>query len=159
NGGKIRSTAEAATAKNDLTAAYNDAAGRANAPVILGSTINGTTLAPGLYRTSAAAVVGPNDLILDASSASNPATAVFVFQIHDALTTAQSNKVVLTGGALAKNVYWQVGSSATLGASSQMKGNILALTAITIGKNASLQGRAMARNASVTLDTNAISAP
>ena len=81
----------------------------------------------------------------------NP-NALFVFQAGSGLTTAGS--VVLIGGAQAKNVYWQVGSSATLGTASAWQGNILALTTITLVDNATLKGRALARNGAVSLGTN-----
>ncbi|MGI5212303.1 ice-binding family protein [Plantactinospora sp. CA-290183] len=131
--------AVALQAKNDLTTAYNDAAGRTpftNLPAELG----GLTLTEGVYRIGAAQLTGT--LTLDAQN--NPA-AVFIFQIASTLTTASNSSVVLVNGASACNVYWQVGSSATLGTGTDFVGNILAQTSITLNTGADLQGRALAQ--------------
>ena len=142
--------AVALQAQNDLTAAYNTLAGLpcptpANAIV---ADLGGTTLLPGVYCTaSGIGVTGV--LTLDGNGDPD---ATFVFQAGTSLVTAGS--VVLINGAQAQNVYWQVGTSATLGTASQWKGNILALTSITLVDNANLIGRALARNGSVTLGTN-----
>jgi hypothetical protein len=82
---------------------------------------------------------------------------VFIFQISSTLTTGSGSHVILANGAKACNVFWQVGSSATLGTNSVFKGNILALTSITITTGVNLEGRALARNGAVTLDTDVIS--
>jgi len=82
---------------------------------------------------------------------------VFIFQVTSTLITGSGSHVVLTNGASACNVFWQIGSSATLGTNSVFKGNILALTSITLTTGADLQGRALARNGAVTLDGNTIS--
>jgi hypothetical protein len=87
------------------------------------------------------------------------ANAVFIFQIGSTLTTIGSTQVVLAGSAQAKNVFWQVGSSATLGTSSIFMGTIMALQSITVDTGATLTGRALARNGAVTLDSNTITAP
>jgi len=87
------------------------------------------------------------------------ANAVFIFQIGSTLTTLGATQVVLSGGTQAKNVFWQVGSSATLGTTSIFAGTIMALTSITLDTGASLQGRALARNGAVTLDSNVITDP
>jgi hypothetical protein len=96
------------------------------------------------------------NVTLDAQGNAN---AVFIFQIGTTLTTVTSTQVVLAGGAQAKNIFWQVGSSATLGTNSIFKGNILALTSITITTGVNLDGRALAQNGAVTLDSNTITAP
>lgn len=137
----------AATAQGDLTTAYNQLAGLA-CGTTLTADLGGTTLAPGVYcSTSSQGLTGV--LTLDAGG--NP-NATFVIQVASALTVAGS--VNLIGGADAKNVYWQIGSSATIGTGSLMKGNIVALTSITLVDAATLLGRALARNGAVTLGTN-----
>jgi hypothetical protein len=139
-------------AQASLTIAYNDAAGRSTAPISMAGDLGGQTLAPGLYKsTSTLAITG--DLTLDGNGDPN---AVFIFQIGSALTVATRGRVVLSGGAKAANVFWQVGSSATLGTYSALKGTILAYASITIATGATLDGSALAQNAAVTLDTNAV---
>ena len=113
---------------------------------------SGRHLPVGVYKsTSSLAISG--DVTLDAHG--NP-NAVFIFQISSTLTTGSGSHVVLANGAKACNVFWQVGSSATLGTNSVFKGNILALTSITITTGVNLEGRALARNGAVTLDTDVI---
>src|SRR6202521_3678373 len=135
-----------------LTIAYNDAAGRSTAPISVAGDLGGQTLAPGLYKsTSTLAITG--DLTLDANGDPN---AVYIFQVGSALTVATHGRVVLSGGAKAANVFWQVGSSATLGTYSAFKGTVMAYASITIATGATLDGSALAQNAAVTLDTNAV---
>jgi len=138
-------------AKNDLVTAYNDAAGRSSTATVSGD-LAGRTLTPGVY-TSASSLGLSGQLTLDAQG--NPA-AVFVFQAGSSLIVGSGSQINLIGGAQACNVYWQVGSSATIGTSSSFVGNILALTSITMTTGATLQGSALARNGAVTLDTNTI---
>jgi hypothetical protein len=145
----------AAQAQLDLTAAYNSAAGLASNAVLPGD-LSGLTLTPGVYTNSSTVMISAGNFTLNAGG--NP-NAIFVFQVGSALTTLGSTQVVLAGGAQAKNVFWQVGSSATLGTSSIFKGTILALTSITLDNGASLQGRALARNGAVTMDSNTITDP
>ncbi len=145
----------AAGAQSDLTTAYNDAAGRsptANVPAFIGA---GQTLAPGVYKASSSLDVG-GSLTLDAGG--NP-NAVFIFQAPSTLVTDSASSVVLTGGAQACNVFWQVGSSATLGTDSAFTGSILALTSISVQTGDTIAGRALARNGAVTLDDDTITAP
>ncbi|HVA57567.1 MAG TPA: ice-binding family protein [Gemmatimonadaceae bacterium] len=141
--------AVAAQGQIDLTAAYNELAGlpcpAANAIV---ADLGGTTKPAGVYCTASGIGV-TGTLTLDGGGDPN---ATFVFQAGSSLTTA--GNVVLINGAQAKNVYWQVGSSATLGTASQWQGNILALTSITLVDNATMLGRALARNGAVTLGAN-----
>ena len=138
-----------------LTIAYNDAAARTTGVVGVAGDLGGKTLGPGLYKsTSNLAVTG--NLTLDAKGNQN---AVFIFQIVSALTVNSTSGVVLSGGAKAANVFWQVGSSATLGTGSAFKGTILALTSIAMATRATLDGRALARNGAVILDSNAIAVP
>jgi hypothetical protein len=145
--------AVALQAKSDLTAAYTNAAQWTPATSVSGD-LGGQTLTPGAYN-SASSLGLTGTLTLNAQG--NPG-AVFIFQMGSTLTTAAASRVVLTGGAQAANVYWQVGSSATLGTNSVLAGNILALTSITVTTGATINGRALAINGAVTLDTNTITA-
>lgn len=141
----------AAKAQAALTTAYIDAAGRSGGTTVAGDLV-GKTFTAGVYKsTSSLALSG--DVTLDAQGDS---AAVFIFQISSTLTTGSGSHVVLANGAKACNVFWQVGSSATLGTNSVFKGNILALTSITITTGVNLQGRALARNGAVTLDTDVV---
>jgi hypothetical protein len=144
--------AVAGTAQSDLTTAYNDAAGRSSTATVSGD-LAGRTLSPGVY-TSASSLGLTGNLTLDAHG---DKSAVFVFQAGSTLTTQSGSRVLLTGGAQSCNVYWQVGSSATIGTSTAFTGNILALTSISLTTNATLDGSALARNGAVTLDSNVVS--
>jgi hypothetical protein len=151
-GGAIhKADGAAAQAQAALTAGYIDAAGRSGGTSVAGDLV-GKTFTAGVYKsTSSLAISG--DVTLDAQG--NP-DAVFIFQISSTLTTGSGSHVVLINGAKACNVFWQVGSSATLGTNSVFKGNILALTSITVTTGVNLEGRALARNGAVTLDTDVI---
>ena len=132
-------------AQADLLAAYNEAVNRSsNAQTLLGN-LGGLTIYPGLYVNSTSVMIsgtGANAILtLDAQGDPN---AVFVFQMGSTLTTGTGTSIVLSGGAQAKNVYWQVGSSATLGTYSIFKGNILAAVAITVNSGAAVEGRLFA---------------
>jgi len=142
----------AALAQADLTTAYNNLAGRTGATNVSGN-IGGTTKTPGLYKSTSSLEISSGDLTLDAQG---NASAIFIFQIASTLTTTTDRKVILTNSANAFNVFWQVGSSATIGTNSTFKGNILALTSITLNTGASLDGRALARTGAVTLDTTSV---
>ncbi len=141
-------------AKNDLIAAYDNAAGQGPQNPIVGN-LGGQTLVAGVY-SSAASIALTGTLTLNA--AGNP-DAVFVFQAGSSLTTASGSSVNLINGAQSCNVFWQVGSSATLGTNSSFVGTVLALTDITVTTSAVIAGRVLARNGAVTLDTNTISRP
>jgi len=142
-------------AKADLTTAYNDAAGRT--PVTTVPTeLGGTTLVAGVYGSAAGTFGITGTVTLNGQGDPN---AVFVFKTASTLITATGSSVSLIGSAQACNVFWQVGSSATLGGSTSFKGTILALTSITLVTGATIEGRALARNGAVTLDTNTINAP
>ncbi len=142
----------AQAAQRALTAAYNDAAGRAGAVTLTGD-IGGQTLTPGVYNSaSSLAITGV--LTLDAQG--NP-DAVWIFQIGSTLTTAVSNSVVeLINGAQAQNVFWQVGSSATLNGGTYFSGTIMAQASITANANVNVNGRLLARTGAVTLDADSI---
>ncbi len=146
----------AMAAQADLTIAYNDAASR-QPPQALPADVGGRTLAPGVYKTGATPALGvTGTLTLDGQG--DPG-AVFVFQVGSALTTAVNSHVNLIGGAKPGNVFWQIGSSATLGTSSTFAGSILALTSISIDSGVTLNGRALARNGAVTLINDTINVP
>ena len=151
NGSQHVTDAVAAQAQTDLTTAYNDAAGQAPTGTV-SADLGGQRLAPGVYR-SASSLGLTGALTLDAQGNAN---AVFIFQAGSTLTTASASSVNLVNGAQACNVFWQVGSSATLGTASSFRGSILALTSITVTTAATVDGRVLARNAAVTLDTNTI---
>lgn len=138
-------------AKLDLTAAYLDAAGRTGAHIV-GSELGGTTLTPGAYTTAAGMEI-TGALTLNAGGDAN---AVFIFQAPSTLVTASSSTVVLINGAQAQNVFWQVGSSATLGTNSTFRGNILSQASITVTTGVAIYGKALARDGAVTMDTNTI---
>lgn len=142
----------AQSAQGALTAAYNDAAGRAAGSTIAGD-LGGLTLAPGVYKSTSTLQITSADVTLDGGG--NP-NAVFIFQIASSLTVDVGRQVILSGGAQPSNITWQVGSSATLNSNSNVSGNILALTTISMGTGATLNGRAMARNGSVTLLANTV---
>ena len=137
----------AAQAQIDLTNAYNVLAGLPCGTNIVAD-LGGTTLPAGVY-CSATSIGVTGAVTLDGGGDPN---STFVFQAGTGLTTA--GNVILINGAQAKNVYWQVGSSATIGTASQWQGNIIALTSITLVDNANLLGRALARNGAVSLGTN-----
>lgn len=147
-------------AKLDLTEAYLFAEGATSpAPATVAGDLGGQTLAPGIYKTTSTLLIQSGDLTLDAQGDPN---AVWIFQIASDFTTVggAGGDVILTGGAQAKNVFWQVGSSATIGDFTAFKGNILALTSITLNSGAVATGRMLARNGSVVMtNTNIIEKP
>src|SRR5579863_5716172 len=145
--------AVAAQAQSDLTTAYNDAASRKPAVSVSGD-LGGLTLTPGVYKASSSIGL-TGALTLDAQGNTG---AVFIFQVGSTLTTASASHVNLINGAQACNVFWQIGSSATLGTSSVFTGDILALTSISINDGVTVNGRALARNGAVTLIDDTISA-
>jgi hypothetical protein len=136
-------------AKSDLTTAYNTAAGSGpTSPEV--ADLGGQTLTPGVYN-SASSLGLTGTLTLSGTSSD-----VWIFQAGSTLTTASGSRVAFIGGATSCNVFWQIGSSATIGTGSTFKGTIMALTSITVTTGATIDGRALARNGAVTLDTNTI---
>ena len=144
----------ATQAKSDLTTAYNDAAGRTCTDIVtLSGNIGGLTLTPGLYKSTSSLALSSGDLTFDAKGNAN---AVFIIQIASTLTTTSGRKVILAGGALASNIFWQVGSSATFGTTSVFKGTVMAMQSITFDTGATLDGRALARTGAVVMADNTI---
>jgi len=150
NGAIHEADAVALQAQNDLTTAYNDAASRTPVSTIP-TELGGQTLTPGVYDSESGTfeIVAGGTLTLDAEGDPD---GVFIFQMASTLVTFDSSDVNLIGSASPCNVFWQVGSSATLGTNSNFTGTILALTSIEVQTDAVVEGRVLARNASVTLD-------
>jgi type VI secretion system secreted protein VgrG len=146
--------AVAAQAQNDAATAYNNAAGQACDFDLTGQDLGGMTLIPGVYCFDSSAQL-TGQLTLDGQGGRN---SVFIFQIGSTLTTASNASVEVINSAEPCNVFWQVGSSATLGTNTDFAGNILALTSITLNTGAATQSGLYALNGAVTLDTNDIHA-
>ena len=146
--------AAALQAQTDATTAYNFLAGQPCGTTLTGD-LGGRTLAPGVYCFASSAQL-TGTLTLDAGG--NPA-AVFIFQVGSALTTASASSVVMANGAQACNVWWQMGSSATLGTGTAFAGTLVALASATLNTGATLSGRAIARTGAVTLDSNTVTVP
>ena len=147
NGVIHQADAAASIAKDDLVTAYDDAAGQGPANT-LATELGGQTLTPGVYNSNSGTfgITGP--LTLNAQG--NP-DSVFIFKTATTLITASASSVNLINGAQACNVFWKVGSSATLGTSSDFVGNIFALQSISLGNAVDVDGRLLARNGAVTL--------
>jgi type VI secretion system secreted protein VgrG len=146
--------AVALAAQTDATAAYIDAAARTPFTTVAAD-LGGTTLTPGIYSSSSSmALTGAVTL-----NGGGDANAVFIFQIGSTLTTASASSVVLENGAQACNVFWQVGTSATLGTTTKFAGTLVALSSATLNTGATVSGQIIARNGAVTLDGNTITVP
>ncbi|WP_040839757.1 ice-binding family protein, partial [Nocardia brevicatena] len=154
-GGAIHAgDAVAAQAHTDLQAAYTDAAGRTPTATVT-TDLAGQTLTSGVYHATGG--IGLNGTVtLDGQG--NP-NAVFIFQAGTTLITGANSVVNLINGATADNVFWQVGSSATLGANTDFAGSLLAFTSVTVTTGVTADGNILALNGAVTLDTNTITAP
>jgi hypothetical protein len=146
----------AANAQNDLTTAYTVAAGQPVSPAndLTGTNLGNRSLNPGAYRYSSSAQL-TGQLTLNAQGDPN---AQFVFEIGSSLTTASASSVLLVNGASPCNVYWQVGSSATLGTTTAFQGNLMALSSISLNNGATVIGRLLARNGQVSLINNVLDA-
>jgi hypothetical protein len=151
-----KTNAAALQAQSDLTVAYVNAAGRPRDATTPPDLTN-LKLGAGVYTgpsKSPLSLTGP--LVLD--GAGDP-RSVFIFQTNSTLITGSGSTVTLINGAQECNVFWQVGSSATLGTSSVFRGNILALTSITVNNSVTVHGRALADNAAVTLINDTFTKP
>ena len=162
--GQHRADAVAQTAQGDLTTAYNNANNAGGGPSVgtaLTADIGGQTLPPGIYKATTALGITGN-LTLDGST--NP-NGVWIIKVGSALTTAAgapgnpASHVLLIGGAQAHNVFWVIGSSATLGTYSLFQGTIMAQASITLTTGATLNGRALARTGAIALDSNPVNVP
>lgn len=157
--GTVTGTIDAANAiamqaQMDSTGAYNVAAAQPCGGVLTGQNLGGQTLTAGVYCFASSAQLN-GTLILNAQGNAN---AVFIFEVGGTLTTLSNSQVTIINGGTGNNVFWQVGSSATLGTTSQFAGNILALSNITLDSGADIScGRALALNGAVTIDTNDVS--
>jgi uncharacterized protein (TIGR03437 family) len=139
-----------------VTAAFADAAGRSVGPVPVTGDLGGQTLTAGLYRSSGAIQITAGDLTLDAKGDVN---AVFIFQMSSFLTTGTGRKIVLLGGAQAYNVFWQVGTTATLGTNSILNGSILASQTITLNTGTTVNGRLASLTGSIILQSSVVTSP
>jgi len=148
--------ATAAQAMADLTTAYEEAKDRTLCAATIDGNIGGTIVPPGLYASTSSISISSGELTLDAEGDPD---AIWVFQTGSSLTVTTGRQVLLVNGAKAANVYWQIGSAATIGTSAVFKGTIMAYAAITLGTGASLEGRALAQVAEVTLDDNDVTRP
>jgi len=143
-------------AKTDLVTAYNTTAGEGPTSPITGD-LNGRTLKPGVYNSATSMGLRTGGtLTLDA--AGNP-DAVFVFQAGSTLKAESGSKILLRNGARSCNVFWQVGSSTTIGTNASFIGTVMSMQSITLNTGAKVVGRALARNGAVTLDRNTITRP
>ncbi len=146
---------DAAAAKSDLSTAYTNAAGLL-LPAVLPTDLSNLTFTPGLYSTASTVTLNSGSVTLDGQGDPN---AVFIFQIGSTFNAAGGTQVVLINGASAANVFWQVGTSATINGGAAWQGNILAYASISLGTDATLRGRALAENGAVTLLSNKITVP
>jgi Ice-binding-like len=142
----------ALAAKNSLVTSYTDAAGRP-ATKLASADLSGQTFTPGVYNASSSLLFSAGNMTLNAQG--NP-SAVFIFQVGSSLTTGSATHVLLINGAQPCNVFWQIGASATLGTNSVFAGTVMALTTITGQTGMTMDGRLLARNGAVNLDTNTI---
>ncbi|MBP6673092.1 MAG: DUF3494 domain-containing protein [Bacteroidetes bacterium] len=144
-------------AKGDLTTAYNDAAGRSAFDIVLlAGNLGGLTLTPGLYTSTGSLEVSSGDLTFDAKGNAN---AVFIIQIASTFSMTSGRQMILSGGAKASNIFWQVGTSATLGTTSVFKGTLMADQSISLNTGASVEGRLMARIGQITLKGSTVVVP
>lgn len=159
--GTVDNPALLTTAQNDLTTAYGAAAGQPPTSTFSAgdNQLGGQTLTAGVYafgHASTANITAASPLVLNGQGDPN---SVFVFQASSDLVTASNSVVQLENGAQACNVFWEVGSSATLASSSTFVGTLMALTSATLNAGATVQGRILARNGAVSLDADTITAP
>ncbi len=139
---------------NDMLTAYNDAAGRTGSTVLISANLDGLTLAPGLYSYPANLGLSANNTL----TLNGGPNDVWIIQVAGSLTTGATSNVVLTGGAVPQNVFWQIQTTLTVGATSTFNGVVLAGTAVTIGTSSIIHGRLLAQTA-ITMDANTITQP
>jgi len=151
---RLTSPSMLTTAVLNMQTAYTDAAGRSNPNFMnLGAgNIGGKTLTAGLYKFTTSVII-PTDITITGNS-----TDIFIFQVAGTLTMSSSVKVILAGGAQARNIFWQVAGAATFGTTSHFEGNVLGQTAINLKTGASINGRMLAQTA-VTLQMNTVNKP
>ncbi len=151
---RVTNATRLTTAVGDMQTAYTDAAGRSNPNYLNlgGGSIGGLTLTPGLYKWTSGVAI-PTDVTISGSS-----TDVWIFQVAGTLTMASAKKIILEGGAQAKNIFWQVAGAVTLGTTSHFEGVILGQTGINLQTGASINGRTLAQTA-VTLQMNTVTQP
>jgi hypothetical protein len=153
--GKIHKADKAAAkGQRALVTAYNNGMGRTNCPKSVAGNIGGRTLGPGLYKSTSSLSISSGDLTL---SAHGHPKAVFIFQIATKFIVTSGRHVILAGGALAKHIFWVLGSSATLGTTAVVYGNVLAHKSIAMATGAKLHGKALANIGAVTLNGNKVS--
>jgi type VI secretion system secreted protein VgrG len=143
----------AAQAHSDLAIAYNDLTAVACEHNLTGIDLGGKTLAPGVYCFDTSVGL-TGDLTLDGGGDSS---ATWIFQIGSTITTASNSSVIMAGSGVPCNVFWQIGSSGTIGVGTAFQGNLLAAASITLVSGSSLVGRALALNGAVTMDHNNVS--
>ncbi|MCI4327921.1 MAG: DUF3494 domain-containing protein [Thermoplasmata archaeon] len=143
----------AASAQRALVTAYNNASGRTNCPIAVAGNLGGQTLGPGLYKSTSSLSISSGALTLTAHG--HPG-AVFIFQIATKFTMSSGRHVILAGGAQQRNIYWVVGSSATLGTTSVLYGTILAHKSISMATGAVIHGRALANIGAVTMGASIV---
>ena len=132
------------TVKGNLTTAYNDAAGRTSTDIVLlAGNLGGLTLTPGLYKSSGLLELSSGNLTFDAKGDAN---AVFIIQIASTLNITSGRQIILSGGVLASNIFWQVGTSVTIGTTAVFKGVIMADQSIALNTGAKVNGRLLAQN-------------
>ena len=152
NGVQHVANGSASNAQTALVTAYNNAVGQSPVNTIP-TELGGSTKTPGIYNSTSGTFGLTGTLTLDAQGDAN---AVFIFKTASTLTTAGSSNIVLTNGAQSCNVFWQVGTSATLGINSTFKGSILAMTSVTLTTGANVTGRVLAQSGAVTLDSSTV---
>ena len=141
------------TAISNMETAYTDAAGRAvNYTELYGGDISGKTLTAGVYKWGTGVLINTNVTL------NGGADDVWIFQIAEGITQASGTRIILTGGAQAKNIFWQAAETVAIGTDAHFEGIILGMTNITLGTNASINGRLLAQTA-VTLDKSIVVAP
>ena len=151
---RVTNASRLTTAVGNMQTAYTDAAGRSNPKYLnLGAgNIGGKTLKAGLYKWTTAVVI-PTNITISGSS-----TDVWIFQVAGTLKISSAVKIILSGGALARNIFWQTAGAVTLGTTSHFEGTILGMTAINLQTGASINGRLLAQTA-VTLQMNSVNSP